>query len=120
MLKTFFGVANAVFKHKNKRETGRNTIFEEIKFYFTMTKEELLKQCRYYKGEERCPTTYISGKEKKLWRAEYMICNDLSCMVSKKNLRRSFVTAVCAYVEKWDPYNGYEIVEEYIRETGML
>lgn len=49
-----------------------------------------------------------------------MICNDLSCMVSKKNLRRSFVTAVCAYVEKWDPYNGYEIVEEYKRETGML
>ena len=55
MLKTFFGVANAVFKHKNKRETGRNTIFEEIKFYFTMTKEELLKQCRYYKGEEHSP-----------------------------------------------------------------
>lgn len=85
-----------------------------------MTKEELLKQCRYYKGEEKCPSTYISGKERELWAAEYMICNDLSCMVSKKNLRRSFVTAVCAYVEKWDPYNGYEIVEEYNRETGML
>ena len=66
-----------------------------------MTKEELLKQCRYYKGEEKCPSTYISGKERELWAAEYMICNDLSCIVSKKNLRRSFVTAVCAYVEKW-------------------
>lgn len=29
MLKTFLGAANAFLKHKNKRETGGNAIFEE-------------------------------------------------------------------------------------------
>lgn len=29
MLKTFLGAANAFLKHKNKRDTWRNAIFEE-------------------------------------------------------------------------------------------
>lgn len=100
---------------------GQKRVYLRTKiFRIMMKKEELIKQCRYYKGEKECPSTYISGKEKKLWRAEYMICNDLSNMVSKKNLRRSFVAAVCAYVEKWDPYNGYKVVADYRSETGIL
>jgi hypothetical protein len=85
-----------------------------------MEKEELIKQCRYYKGEKECPTIYINDKERELWAAEYMICNDLSSMVSKKNLRRSFVDAVCVYVEKWDPYDSPQIVSEYRKEMGIL
>lgn len=104
-----------MIKCGQKRVTLRTNIFRIM-----MKKEELIKQCRYYKGEEECPTTYINDKEKELWAAEYMICNDLSNMVSKKSLRKSFVEAVCAYVEKWDPYDSYQIVSEYKKEMGML
>ena len=70
--------------------------------FFAMKKEKLLQLCKYYKGEERCPETYTTDAARKLWRAEYMICNDLSDMVKVTKLRESFIGAVCAYVEKWD------------------
>jgi len=84
--------------------------------FFAMKKEKLLQLCKYYKGEERCPETYTTDAARKLWRAEYMICNDLSDMVKVTKLRESFIGAVCAYVEKWDPYFHHEVIDLYLEQ----
>ena len=85
-------------------------------FFFAMKKEKLLQLCKYYKGEERCPETYTTDAERELWGAEYMICNDLSDMVKATQLRESFIGAVCAYVEKWDPYFHHEVIDLYLEQ----
>jgi len=110
MLKTFFGVANAVFKHKNKRETGRNTIFEEIKFYFTMTKEELLKQCRHYNGEERLPDSIKSIKLGMMfWIAEefFVRCYD---QYKDENLQLLEDTGVAKFRPVWEGKISDELI----------
>ena len=85
-------------------------------FFFAMKKDKLLQLCKYYKGEERCPETYTTNAARKLWRAEYMICNNLSDMVKATQLRESFIGAVCAYVEKWDPYFHHEVIDLYLEQ----
>ena len=85
-------------------------------FFFAMKKEKLLQLCKYYKGEERCPETNTTDAARKLWRAEYMICNNLSDMVKVTKLRESFIGAVCAYVEKWDPYFHHEVIDLYLEQ----
>lgn len=85
-------------------------------FFFAMKKEKLLQLCKYYKGEERCPETYTTAAERELWGAEYMICNDLADMVKVTKLRESFIGAVCAYVEKWDPYFHHEVIDLYLEQ----
>lgn len=85
-------------------------------FFFAMKKEKLLQLCKYYKGEEHCPETYTTDAERELWGAEYMICNDLSDMVKATQLRESFIGAVCAYVEKWDPYFHHEVIDLYLEQ----
>ena len=59
-------------------------------FFFAMKKEKLLQLCKYYKGEEHCPETYTTAAARKLWRAEYMICNALSDMVESNPTARKF------------------------------
>ncbi len=44
-----------------------------------MTREELIKQCRYYKGEKECPSQYSGFESKRFsfffWIAEKTYCN---------------------------------------------
>ena len=81
-----------------------------------MKKEKLLQLCKYYKGEEHCPETCTTASARKLWRAEYMICNHLSDMVKATQLRESFIGAVCAYVGKWDPFSHHEVIAVYLEQ----
>ena len=101
-------------------EQVENAKFDASTSYFTaMKKEKLLQVCKYYKGEEHCPGTYTTGAARKLWRAEYMVCNALSNMVKATQLRESFIGAVCAYVEKWDPYSHHEVIDLYLEQQNQ-
>ena len=101
-------------------EPVENAKFDaSMSLFFTMKTEKLLQLCKYYKGEERCPETYTTAAARKLWGAEYMICNALSDMVKATQLRESFIGAVCAYVEKWDPYFHHEVIDLYLEQQNQ-
>ena len=46
-------------------------------------------------------------------------CNDLSDLVKSTQLRESFIGAVCAYVEKWDPYFHHEVIDLYLEQQNQ-
>ena len=71
-------------------------------------------------GRGALPETYTTDAERELWGAEYMICNDLSDMVKATQLRESFIGAVCAYVEKWDPYFHHEVIDLYLEQQKTI
>ena len=48
-----------------------------------------------------------------------MVCNALSDMVKATQLRESFIGAVCAYVEKWDPYFHHEVIDLYLEQQNQ-
>lgn len=41
-----------------------------------MTRDELIKQCRYYKGEEECPFDGIDQDKTSFWSYEYIWVNN--------------------------------------------
>lgn len=94
-------------------EPVENAKFDTSTSYFTaMKKEKLLQLCKYYKGEEHCPGTYTTGPREN--------CGELNTWfampVKATQLRESFIGAVCAYVEKWDPYFHHEVIDLYLEQ----
>lgn len=78
-----------------------------------MNKTELMKYCRYYRGESICPPEYDGKIEGKLWQTEMMICEDMPQCIDVTHPRQSLREYVAAYVGKWWPFQHIEILSKY-------
>ena len=103
-----------------------------------MTRDELIKQCRYYKGEEECPFDG-SSIEALWWSGEKLLSDNVSCDERFfKRLKDSFEEELAAgdlegvyvdssiplekrvimlYLDLWHgkffPYDDFDIINQY-------
>lgn len=104
-----------------------------------MTREELIKQCRYYKGEEECP--FDGGSiDSRLWGGEKMLADNVSCderffQRLKESLEEAIASDECTgvlidssipidkraiifYLDLWHgknfPYDDRDIISQYL------
>lgn len=104
-----------------------------------MTRDELIKQCRYYKGEEECP--FDRGSiDSRLWGGEKMLADNVSCderffQRLKDSLEDALTSGDCSgvlidssiplekraiifYLDLWYskhfPYDNLDIIRQYL------
>ena len=104
-----------------------------------MTRDELIKQCRYYKGEEECP--FDGGSiDSRLWGGEKMLADNVSCderffqrlkdsfeeELAAGDLDRVYVDssiplekrAIIFYLDLWYskhfPYDDFDVIDQYL------
>lgn len=83
-------------------------------------KQELLKYCYFYKGEDACPEKYNGKKEGKLWHTEKAVCEYFPSVINDTSPRESFAQYVSAYIGKWCPYSLFEIMDVYFEKCPDL
>ncbi len=82
-----------------------------------MKREELLKLCYFYKGEEECPLEYDGKPEGKFWTAEDSLCNSILLgydLAPGEAPRQVFDEYMDALLGKWCPYKREELMEIYL------
>jgi hypothetical protein len=80
-----------------------------------MIRKDLLKFCKFYKGEMECPKEYDGKTEGQLWFSESIIC-EFDTDVISKNSEKEFVSYIAAHVGKWDPYGYRETIKFYLEK----
>lgn len=78
-----------------------------------MTREELIKQCRYYKGEA-FPPNGLTDFNSEIWASEKACCDYFADSIAGE---RDFLHYLASHLTKWDPYNGFQFLERYLREN---
>ncbi len=104
-----------------------------------MTRDELIKQCRYYKGEEECPFDR-SSIEALWWSGEKLLSDNVSCDKNffqrlKQSLEEAIASDECTgvlidssipiekrtiifYLDLWHvrnfPYDDFDIINQYL------
>ena len=104
-----------------------------------MTREELIKLCRYYKGEEECPFDG-SSIEALWWSGEKLLSDNVSCdksffqrlkdsfeeELAAGDLDRVYVDssiplekrAIIFYLDLWYskhfPYDDFDVIDQYL------
>lgn len=94
-----------MIKYGQKRLYLRTNIFRIM-----MKKEELIKQCRYYKGEEECPDSIKSVKLGMMfWIAEdfFVRCHD---QYKDENLQLLEDTGVTKFRSVWEGKASDELI----------
>lgn len=83
-----------------------------------MKREEILKLCHFYKGEEDCPQEFKGRNEGKLWFSEKIACEIIEHGYNiAENPRYGFDNLVSMHVSKWDPYNYLSVLETYFQHS---
>lgn len=78
-----------------------------------MTREELIKLCRYYQ-EGKTPPSILSEPDRAIWASEKACCDYFSENISDE---RSFLHFFASHLTKWNPYDGIQILEYYLKEA---
>ena len=68
--------------------------------------------CKYYKGENKCPSEY-NNTEGQIWDAERWICSQPN-LIGKQHPELDFVSYVASYIGKWNPYEYRDVVKFYL------
>lgn len=86
-----------------------------------MKREELLKLCHFYKGEEDCPQEFDGRNEGKLWHFEKLACHVMESphFESCGNPRFDFDKTVAMGAAKWCPYQYRDILETYFQHSPV-
>jgi len=85
-----------------------------------MEKDDLLKYCRFYKGEQSNPYGRDDAKAL-LWVAEEMICNyfdEFRSSLTDENAGERIPEFVEAYIGKWRPFESEEFMRTYRQQTN--
>lgn len=78
-----------------------------------MTESQLLKYCKFYRGETLAPPAYDGKPSEILWTAEKFVCEHFGGCIDSNNPAVSFRDYVLSYVGKWWPYDAPEIEAIY-------
>ena len=82
-----------------------------------MKREEILKLCHFYKGEEQPPKEFNRLPEGKLWVAEQFACEYPEMFDGYDNPEKRMAEIVCSYVSKWDVYTRAETLKVYFQKS---
>ena len=77
-----------------------------------MTREELINQCKYYKGED-LPPYDLTDFASEIWASEKACCDYFADSIAGE---RDFLHCFASHLTKWDPYDGVQILERYVKE----
>jgi len=81
-----------------------------------MEKEEIIKICQYYKGEETLPKKWEDNyMYSSLWQSEKTICEQMPDVIGKENPIDDLARYVYSLLGKWTPYEANEYMDEYIK-----
>lgn len=84
-----------------------------------MKRDELLKLCHFYNGEDDCPQEFDGRNEGKLWLSEKVVSEIMESpdFESSGNPRFDFDNLVAMHVAKWSPYNYLTILDVYFQHS---
>ncbi|MGM9746407.1 MAG: hypothetical protein ACI30H_05565 [Paludibacteraceae bacterium] len=84
-----------------------------------MKRDELLKLCHFYHGEDECPQEFDGRIEGSLWTSEKTACEIMEShyFESSGNPRFDFDNMIAMLAMKWLPYTYLSVLDVYFQHS---